>query len=50
MSRMDVTTGYRPDLKPYLIELSEVLVKQKRLDDVPNMDRALDQRILKKLG
>lgn len=50
MSRMDVTTGYRPELKKYLTELSETLVKQKRLNEVPDMDRALDQQILKKIA
>lgn len=50
MSRMDVTTGYRPELKKYLTDLSELLVKQKRLNEVPNIDRALDQRVLKKIA
>ena len=50
MSRMDVTTGYRPELKKYLTDLSELLVKQKRLNEVPDIDRALDQRILKKIS
>jgi len=50
MSRMDVTTGYRPELKKYLTDLSELLVTQKRLNEVPNIDRALDQRILKKIA
>ena len=50
MSRMDVTTAYRPELKKYLTEESETLVKQKRLNEVPDIDRALDQRILKKIA
>ncbi len=50
MKRMDVTTGYRPELKKYLTDLSELLVKQKRLNEVPDIDRALDQRILKKIA
>ena len=50
MSRMDVTTSYRPELKKYLTDLAGVLVKQKRLTAVPNIDRALDQRILKKIA
>jgi sulfonate transport system substrate-binding protein len=50
MGRMDVTTSYRPELKQYMTELGELLVKQKRLDAVPNIDRALDQRVLKKIA
>jgi ABC-type nitrate/sulfonate/bicarbonate transport system substrate-binding protein len=50
MSRMDVTTSYRPELKKYLTDLAGVLVKQKRLTAVPDIDRALDQRILKKIA
>jgi sulfonate transport system substrate-binding protein len=50
MTRMDVTTSYRPELKKYMTELAELLLKQKRLNEMPNIDRALDQRILKKLG
>jgi aliphatic sulfonates family ABC transporter substrate-binding protein len=50
MTRMDVTTSYRPELKKYMTDLAELLVKQKRLEEVPNMDRALDQRILKKIA
>jgi ABC-type nitrate/sulfonate/bicarbonate transport system substrate-binding protein len=50
MSRMDVTTTYRPELKKYLTDLAQVLVKQKRLRAVPDIDRALDQRILKQIA
>lgn len=50
MGRMDVTTSYRPELKQYMTELGQLLVKQKRLEAVPNIDRALDQRILKKIA
>ncbi len=50
MSRMDVTTSYRPELKKYLTDLAQVLVKQKRLSTVPDIDRALDQRILKQIA
>lgn len=50
MSRMDVTTGYRPELKQYLTDLAQLLVKQKRLGKMPDIDRALDQRILKKIS
>lgn len=50
MGRMDVTTSYRPELKQYMTELGQLLVKQKRLDAVPNIDRALDQRVLKKIA
>lgn len=50
MSRMDVSTGYRPELKQYLTDLAEVLVKQKRLGKMPDIDRALDRRILKKIS
>jgi sulfonate transport system substrate-binding protein len=50
MRRMDVTTSYRPELRKYMTELGELLVKQKRLDAVPNIDRALDQRVLKKIA
>ena len=49
MSRMDVSTSYRPELKKYMTDLAQVLVKQKRLGEMPNIDRALDQRILKKI-
>lgn len=49
MRRMDVTTSYRPELKKYMTDLGQLLVKQKRLEAVPNIDRALDQRILKKI-
>lgn len=50
MRRMDVTTGYRPELKQYMTDLGQLLVKQKRLGEMPDIDRALDQRILKKLS
>jgi len=50
MSRMDVTTSYRPELKKYMTDLAELLVEQKRLSEVPDIDRALDQRILKKIS
>lgn len=50
MSRMDVTTSYRPELKKYMTDLAELLVEQKRLSEVPNIDRALDQRVLKKIA
>jgi len=50
MSRMDVSTGYRPEVKQYMTDLAGLLVKQKRLSKMPNIDRALDQRILKKLA
>ena len=50
MGRMDVSTSYRPELKQYMTELGQLLVKQKRLDAVPNIDRALDQRVLKKIA
>jgi len=49
MSRMDVTTEYRPELKKYMTDLGQVLVKQKRLSAVPDINRALDERILKKI-
>jgi hypothetical protein len=45
-----VTTTYRPELKKYLTDLAQVLVKQKRLRAVPDIDRALDQRILKQIA
>jgi len=50
MSRMDVSTGYRPELKKYMTDLAQLLVKQKRLSKMPGIDRALDQRILKKIA
>jgi len=50
LSRMDVTPTYRPELKAYLTDLSQTLVKTKRLNGVPNIDRALDQRIQKKIA
>jgi ABC-type nitrate/sulfonate/bicarbonate transport system substrate-binding protein len=50
MSRMDVTTSYRPEVKKYMTDLAGVLLQQKRLSKMPNIDRALDQRILKKIG
>jgi len=50
MGRMDMTMSYRPELKKYMTDLGRLLVKQKRLSELPNIDRALDQRILKKLG
>lgn len=50
MSTMDVTTAYRPEVKTYLTTMAETLVKRKRLDAVPDINRALDQRILKAAG
>jgi len=50
MSRMDVTTTYRPEVAKYMTELGQLLVKQKRLRELPNIDRALDQRILKQIA
>ena len=50
MRRMDVSTSYRPELNKYMTDLGQLLVKQKRLNEVPNINRALDERILKKLG
>lgn len=50
MSRMDVTPTYRPELKQYLTELAQVLVEQKRLSALPDIDRVLDQRILKRIS
>jgi ABC-type nitrate/sulfonate/bicarbonate transport system substrate-binding protein len=47
MSTMDVTTTYRPEVKGYLTTKAETLVKLKRLDAVPNIGAALDERILK---
>ncbi|MCL6607558.1 MAG: hypothetical protein K6T74_05630 [Geminicoccaceae bacterium] len=50
MRRMDVTTSYRPELKKYLAEIAQVLLKQNRLTKMPDLDRALDERILKKVA
>lgn len=50
MKTMNVTTSYRPELKKYLTDLAELLVKQKRLNEVPDIDRALDQRVLKRIA
>ena len=47
MSTMDVTTTYRPEVKGYLTTMAETLVKRKRLDGVPNIGAALDERIIK---
>jgi NitT/TauT family transport system substrate-binding protein len=47
MKRMDITTEYRPELKSYLTEMAETLVRDKRLSEVPDLDRALNRELLK---
>lgn len=49
IARMDITPTYRPELKGYLTEMSETLVKNKRLEEVPNIDRALNQQVQRKV-
>jgi predicted house-cleaning noncanonical NTP pyrophosphatase (MazG superfamily) len=44
---MDITTEYRPELKSYLTEMAETLVRDKRLSEVPDLDRALNRELLK---
>ena len=50
LSRMDVTPTFRPELGGYLKEEAERLVKRGQLNEVPNLDRALDQRILRRVA
>lgn len=50
ISRMDFTPSYRPELKAYLTEMSQTLVKNKRLDEVPNIDRALNRRVQQRVA
>lgn len=47
MSTMDVSTAYRPEVKSYLTSMAETLVKRQRLEAVPDIGRALDERIIK---
>jgi len=49
LSHMDITTTYRPELKAYLTEEAQTLVKEGHLKEAPNLDRALDSRILRKV-
>ena len=50
MKRMDITPTYRPELKSYLTQLSQTLVKDKRLAAVPDIDRALNQQLQQKVA
>jgi len=50
MKRMDITPDYRPELKTYLTELSETQVKNKRLSEVPDIDRALNRQIQQRVA
>ena len=50
LGRMDITPTFRPELKGYLKEEAERLVKRGQLTEAPNLDHALDERILKKIA
>lgn len=47
MSTMDVATTYRPEVKTYLTTMAKTLVKRKKLEAVPDIGAALDERIIK---
>jgi hypothetical protein len=47
MKHMDVTPTYRPELKEYLTQLSQDLVKSGHLSQAPSMDHVLTQQIQK---
>ncbi len=41
VSHMEITAEFIPELKPYLVEQSKVLVEQRQIDKVPDWDREL---------
>jgi len=47
LSKIDVNPEFKPELKKYMTEQSEVLVKQKKISAVPDWDKLLNQSLLK---
>jgi len=50
LSHMDVTPTYKPELKEYLAGVANTMVGRGQLNQVPNLDHALNRDILKKTG
>ena len=46
LTKLEVKPEYVPDLKQYLHEQSEVLVKEKQIHDMPDWSRILDTSVL----
>ena len=46
LAKLDVKPGYTPNLRDYLTEQAEVLVKQKQIASVPDWSKVLDTTVL----
>jgi NitT/TauT family transport system substrate-binding protein len=48
MSTVDVAPGFPPDLKPYMQEQAEILLKEKKISAVPDWSKALRPDFMEK--
>lgn len=46
LTKLDVKPDFAPDLKPYLVEQSQILVKEKQIASVPDWNKLLDTTVL----